>query len=84
LRIGNDNPNRDVLCPYLSGEDLNSCAEFALEARPRDGYNSGGYEWCCTTWGYKWPASDIEVRESPDTLSYQFQTLWRPPTFVIK
>lgn len=26
---------------------------------PKDGYNSGGYEWCCANWGTKWNAYDI-------------------------
>ncbi len=26
--------------------------------RPSDGFNSGGYEWCCSAWGTKWGTYD--------------------------
>jgi len=27
--------------------------------RPKDGYNHGGYEWSCSTWGTKWNSSYV-------------------------
>lgn len=26
--------------------------------RPKDGYNAGGYDWCCNMWGTKWGTYD--------------------------
>ncbi len=42
---------------------------------PRDGYNQGGYEWCCANWGTKWGAYEIAV----DYDSFYFQTAWSTP-----
>lgn len=50
-----------------------------------DGYNMGGYEWCCANWGTKWPASDVERTDQPSRakgqrkVHYAFQTAWSPP-----
>lgn len=41
----------------------------------KDGYNQGGYEWCCNHWGTKWNAYEIAV--DYDTIS--FQTAWSTP-----
>ena len=44
-----------------------------IRARPKDGFNSGGYEWCYANWGTKWPASRVEL-EGPVT-GYDGKTL---------
>lgn len=44
----------------------------------KDGYNQGGYEWCCNNWGTKWNASDPECHDSEDELVYVFNTAWSP------
>jgi hypothetical protein len=59
-------------------------------APPKDGYSSGGYAWCLTHWGTKWPADHVDV-EGPVTVYdektlqvvFHFDTAWRPPTPVI-
>ena len=59
--------------------------------RPKDGFNSGGYEWCVRHWGTKWPACRVEV-EGPVTgddgttleVTYHFDTAWSPPKPVIE
>ena len=45
----------------------------------KDGFNSGGYEWCIENWGTKWGA--INARIEGDHLV--FETAWSPPTPVI-
>ena len=50
---------------------------------PKDGFNHGGYKWCMTNWGTKWPARDIELTETEKALNYCFQTAWSPPLHVI-
>jgi hypothetical protein len=47
-----------------------------------DGYNSGGYEWCCDNWGTKWNAYEVARRDYLRTC-ITFQTAWSPPTPVI-
>ncbi len=42
---------------------------------PKDGYNQGGYEWCCEHWGTKWNAYDIAF----DYDSITFCTAWATP-----
>lgn len=62
----------------------------------RDGYNSGGYEWCIANWGTKWGIFDshLDADNSSDIsgnlteneegeLMYHFTTAWSPPLPVI-
>lgn len=50
----------------------------------KDGYNSGGYEWCIKNWGTKWNFCDVEREMRPRSIFYQFQTAWSPPKPLIK
>ena len=61
--------------------------------RPKDGYNSGGYEWCIKNWGTKWNACHLDAYDpNPEDLGYKdegellfkFDTAWSPPIPVIK
>ena len=49
----------------------------------KDGYNSGGYDWCSSTWGTKWNACDAIVERKGNKLKYTFNTAWAPPVPVI-
>ena len=50
----------------------------------KDGFNSGGYEWCNDNWGTKWGICDAELIEDyGDELNYEFNTAWSPPEPVI-
>lgn len=57
-----------------------------------NGFNSGGYGWCCEHWGTKWGAYNVECFFGRDGLSfpsrqqplYRFETAWSPPTPVIR
>ena len=58
--------------------------------RPRfqDGFNNGGYEWCCVNWGTKWGICDARIGddfEDVDTgkIIYHFDSAWCPPIPVI-
>ncbi len=48
--------------------------------RPKDGFNQGGYEWCCEHWGTKWNAY-AQKQVSP-TVIY-FETAWAAPEPVM-
>ena len=60
-------------------------------ARPKDGFNSGGYEWRVEHWGTKWNACRVKV-EGPVTgydektmqVVFRFDTAWSPPRQVIE
>ena len=64
--------------------------DYDWRARPKDGFNSGGYDWCVANWGTKWPAHRVEVE--PVTgydgkmleVVFHFNTAWSPPRPVIK
>jgi len=65
--------------------------DYDWRLRPKDGFNSGGYEWCYANWGTKWPASRVEL-EGPVTgydgktveVVFHFDTAWSPPKPVIE
>lgn len=65
-------------------------ARSSLETRPTDGYNSGGYNWCCDNWGTKWNAYQLKEPIIDDwhddytTVKMSFTTAWCPsvPIFV--
>ncbi len=50
----------------------------------KDGYNSGGYEWCCENWGTKWDFYDIGVsdvskmHDGKFLVEYLVYTAWAP------
>lgn len=48
----------------------------------KDGFNSGGYEWCIKNWGTKWGIFDAVI-DSDDDLRYAFTCAWSPPIPVI-
>ena len=53
----------------------------------KDGYNTGGYEWCNEHWGTKWGLYDVTlVEDHPEDgrLAYTFRSAWAPPVPVIK
>jgi hypothetical protein len=69
---------------------LDQIAEEARNKNPKDfsikdGYNSGGYEWCVKNWGTKWNVGkDIQIAEQikPTELKASFDTAWSPPLNV--
>ena len=53
---------------------------------PKDGFNSGGYEWCIQNWGTKWGIYEDEIEYSngePDAV-YHFKTAWSPASKIIE
>jgi hypothetical protein len=51
----------------------------------KDGFNSGGYEWCVKNWGTKWGINESKlVKQKNNELDYIFETAWSPPDPVIK
>lgn len=50
----------------------------------KDGYNSGGYEWCIQNWGTKWGLYDFsDVKKFKSSAVISFSTAWSPPLPVI-
>lgn len=50
----------------------------------KDGFNSGGYEWCCYAWGTKWGAYEVSTYNSPRGFCITFQSAWSPPLPVVE
>ena len=57
--------------------------EYSI-GRPRDGFNSGGYEWCKENWGTKWDAGDVSIYKRGNTQMVSFRTAWNPPLPVME
>ena len=50
----------------------------------KDGYNSGGYEWCHKNWGTKWGIYETDF--TPHTKRgalFAFQSAWSPPSVAV-
>ena len=70
---------------YKKLDDMAEKAEKEHKPRPKDGFNSGGYEWCIKNWGTKWGIVDAELlEESGDRLTYAFITAWSTPTPLVE
>ena len=58
---------------------------FEKNSWPKDGYNQGGYAWCCENWGTKWDFANtskpLELIEGG--FVYTFDTAWSPPRPVV-
>lgn len=51
---------------------------------PKDGFNSGGYNWCVKEWGSKWGISNAElVDDTKESLQYSFDSAWSPVRPVV-
>lgn len=67
--------------------DIDSVAlRCAQEGKPlpRDGFNSGGYEWRVENWGTKWPSYSVRTFTDEGIFIARFETAWEPPVPVIK
>jgi hypothetical protein len=78
----------DKIIPYPKKfKDMDKAAEksAAKGNHVKDGYNSGGYEWCISFWGTKWNAdASLEHTDlKKGKLRYGMSTVWSPPTPVI-
>lgn len=79
--------NKETEQMRLAGEDVSN------RDYQKDGFNSGGYEWCISNRGTKWdfvnPWYDedhseiVENLEQDGTIVYHFDTAWSPPLPVI-
>lgn len=70
-----------------NNEAIQHYREMAYKLYPdkKDGYNSGGYEWCLKNWGTKWGICRPDLTGDTDKkLHYFFQTAWSPPNPIIK
>ncbi|MDE2020856.1 MAG: hypothetical protein KGJ13_11020 [Patescibacteria group bacterium] len=56
---------------------------YQREQRPKDGFNSGGHEWCVHHWGTKWGMYCVVARHNAARLRYDFDSAWDPPLPVV-
>jgi hypothetical protein len=79
--IVQDDPERDTKLKALAGE-------YGVEpGMPwlKDGFNSGGFEWCCENWGTKWNACHVSLSKRGEGSAFiEFETAWSPPVPVIE
>ena len=53
----------------------------------KDGFNSGGYQWCTENWGTKWGICNAALENTDfeyGEFEYIFDTAWAPPKPIIK
>lgn len=78
----------NTVIPYP--EEFKAQDAIAAEAREKgdwsvkDGYNAGGYDWCCNNWSTKWNAYDQNLEFNGDEFYAEFYTAWSPPENVIR
>lgn len=74
-------------------KDLDEAAAIARKSNPtsmvKDGFNSGGYEWCLENWGTKWGIYRAELTKSKlkgkrSQVNYTFDSAWSPAIPVIR
>lgn len=79
--IQRDDPERQAKLEALA-------AEYGVEPGSpwlKDGFNSGGYEWCCDHWGCKWNAvRTVLTIHNEGCALIEFDTAWSPPVPVIE
>ena len=73
---------------------LDALAKIAAAKEPpdytvKDGFNSGGFQWCLENWGTKWGIYDCKIEYKDfgirnGKLKYRFNTAWAPPLPIIK
>lgn len=74
---------------YARMDDLaQEAGDNPIKVPVKDGYNSGGYEWCVNNWGTKWNAnsaalSDICITLDGFSATIYFDTAWSPPNPVV-
>jgi hypothetical protein len=78
----------DKLAKAESGDEQNKVkAEYGLKPDDwflKDGFNSGGYEWCIANWGTKWGCCEVSITSRGDNyVILEFESAWCPPEPVI-
>lgn len=92
---GTDKPiDANLIIPYpkkFAAQDAKAAASNSKMQKTgtgtyiKDGYNSGGYEWCIENWGTKWGMYNFsEVVNFQKSASVYFSTAWSPPLPLIK
>lgn len=60
-------------------------AEWDYMKIPKDGFNSGGYQWCVDNWGTKWGMYDFSEWKIDECSAFiSFLTAWSPPQLVVR
>lgn len=73
-------------------KDMDAAAQVARQNGNffvKDGFNSGGYEWCLDNWGTKWGMYHSRILREKysgkrSRVVYNFDSAWSPATPVIK
>ena len=86
-------PMNSTKAPYSKADKKHHCATCGSICTDfKDGFNSGGYEWCAQHWGTKWGFCEPRLvqrsyqlvgKKNITQLSFEFDTAWRPPSPLI-
>jgi len=73
---------------YKKQDEVAEIARLSGNYDVRDGFNSGGYEWCCQNWGTKWGIYSCALKEEKfsgkrSSLKYNFESAWSPANKII-
>jgi hypothetical protein len=73
---------------YRKQDEIAKIARGNGDWSVKDGFNSGGYEWCCANWGTKWGCYNSRKEAHVDKgkrskLAYSFDSAWSPAIPVI-
>ena len=81
---GDELLDADKIMPYPQKfKDID--AAYERGESERDGFNSGGYQWCVSNWGTKWGMYEFSnLTRKPRSVSLSFQSAWSPPLPLIR
>ena len=68
----------------LTKKETRELLLMSLNPPEKDGFNSGGYDWCLQNWGTKWGICNPELYNLDDKqkLFYRFNTAWSPASII--
>lgn len=75
---------KEMIYEKDSSGNLNYTMEKLLpiptELKGKPGYITFGLDWCVTVWGTKWDIIEPFIKESGETLTLWYKTVWSPNT----
>ena len=69
-------------------EECQKSGDWSKYHQVKDGFNSGGYEWCRENWGTKWGIYETVIKSQKlegkkGKVKFNFNSAWSPATKII-